>query len=283
MPRTSYPGRCRTVPVASSARGTPPSKPLAIDPRQVRVRPKPWIAADLLRELQRRYRAARNGTGKVSLPIEFHQPAKRLFGSLRAAIAAAGLDPATIHLCRPPWTREQILELIRRRVAAGLSLATGSVKPGSAVPAARRLFGSWRQAQKAAGVAIAPARPPWTEVSVIEAILTRQEAGKPLHTAAVIVEAPRLYVAGGRWFGGWYKALSVAGIDPASVRKKHAPYTRDDVIQTLRRRAKEEKNICQPGRHSESFRKAAKRLFGSWQNALDAAGVAMKAARKRRS
>jgi hypothetical protein len=58
------------------------------------------------------------------------------------------------------------------------------------------------------------------------------------------------------------------------IEEYHPPYTRDEVIQTLRRSVAEAKGRWQPGRYSAAFRKAARRLFGSWQAALDAAGVA---------
>jgi hypothetical protein len=83
----------------------------------------------------------------------------------------------------------------------------------------------------------------------------------------------RIYDAARRCSGSWREALRAAGINCASVQRARRPWTRGQIVAELRRCAKPEKQ-----RHSdynpESFVKAARRLFGSWQAALDAAGVA---------
>jgi hypothetical protein len=67
--------------------------------------------------------------------------------------------------------------------------------------------------------------------------------------------------------------LQAAGIDPESVRTK-VSYAREKVIQVLRRCVADDPGMRRPNRHEEAFVKAARRLFGRWQAALDAAGVA---------
>jgi hypothetical protein len=105
-------------------------------------------------------------------------------------------------------------------------------------------------------------------------IFLRQEAGQPLHCLAVARRASRLYDAGRRCFGSWREALRAAGIDPASVQRARQPWTRDEIIAELRRCARASKNEYRPDYSTEAFVKAARRLFGSWQAALDAASVA---------
>lgn len=78
--------------------------------------------------------------------------ARRYCGNWSLALKAAGFDPARIRQHLPKWTAEAILDDIRRRAAAGESLASHSCQPASMVNAARRMFGSWPKALAAAGV-----------------------------------------------------------------------------------------------------------------------------------
>jgi len=217
------------------------------------------------------------------------QAATKLLGSWHNALRAAGYDPDQIRTARSPWTRAQIIELIQRRAAAGLPIATHNVVPQSAEVASRRLFGSWRAALKAAGVAVPMVQYPiWTKVSVIEGILTRQQAGQPIYCYAVADQASKLYEGARRYFGSWEEALRAAGIDPATVRRRHPPYTKDDVLAHLKRQAADGAKYSSPCQHPEPIVRAARRLFGSWQTALEAAGLASaepdprRAKRKRR-
>jgi hypothetical protein len=83
-------------------------------------------------------------------------------------------------------------------------------------------------------------------------------------------------VPGRRCFGSWCAALQAAAVDPESV-KTQVSYTREKVIQTQRHCVAGDPGMRRQNRPEESFVKAARCLFGSWQAALDAAGVARKA------
>lgn len=202
------------------------------------------------------------------------QAATKLFGSWDDALRSAGYDPDRIRKQRRPWTRQQIVDLIRRRAAAGLPIASYNVVPLSAEVASRKLFGSWKGALRAAGVPNPMMEfPIWTRVSVIEGILCRQMAGEPLHCLAAAQQASRLYDAARRCFGSWREALIEAGIDPEAVRRKRRPYTKQDIIEHLKQQAKRQVDVRSPRQHPESIVKSARRLFGSWPAALEAAGV----------
>jgi hypothetical protein len=199
------------------------------------------------------------------------QAARKLLGSWNDALRAAGYDPEQIRASRRPWTHEEIIDLIRRRVAAGLPVASYNVAPLSAEIASRRIFGSWKAALRAAGVPNPSTEfPVWTKVSVIEGILIRQQVGEALHCFAAAHQVPRLYDAARRLFGSWREALDEAGIDPDMVRRRRRPYSKADIVAHLKRHAKTDRRA---GDHPESIVKAARRLFGSWRAALSAAGV----------
>lgn len=202
------------------------------------------------------------------------QMAAKLLGSWDDALRAAGYDPARIRLARLPWTRDEILNLIRQRAAAGLPIASYSVEPHSAEVASRRLFGSWRAALREAGFASALRRwPVWTKVSVVEGILLRQQAGAPLYCAAAAHDASHLYDAARRLFGKWEHALEAAGIDPASVRRRCTPWTPDSVLAELRRRGGTGTLTASPTMKPVSLKRACRKLFGGWLQAIEAAGL----------
>jgi len=202
------------------------------------------------------------------------QMAAKLLGSWDDALRAAGYDPVRIRLARPPWTRDEILDLIRRRAAAGLPIASYSVEPHSVEVASRRIFGSWRAALREAGFASALRRwPVWTKVSVVEGILLRQQAGAPLYCAAAAHEASRLYDAARRLFGKWERALQAAGIDPTSVRRRCPPWTPNAVLTELRQRASSQVLTPRPTMDPVSLKRACRKFFGGWMSAIKAAGL----------
>ncbi len=245
-------------------------KTAGIDPKIATSR-RTWTAADVLaaiRQLDRKG-VPLNYASVLKVDGGLIQAAIKLLGSWTKALQAAGYDPEALRVNRHPWTREQIIDLIRSRAAAGLPVASYNVKPASAEVASRRLFGSWKRALRAAGVASPMTEfPVWTKVSVVEAILMRQETGQPVHCLAAAKQASRLYDAARRCFGSWREALEAAGIEPAAVRKKRRPYAREELIETVRRK-RTGKAAC----YTESFRKAARRMFGSWDATLEAGGL----------
>ena len=203
------------------------------------------------------------------------QAAAKCFGSWNEALRVAGYDPKQLRVKRRPWTRQDIIGLIRHRAAAGLSIAAHNVRPQSAEVAARRIFGNWRSAIRAAGVKDPTAQYPiWTKVNILEGIMLRHQAGQPLNSAAVQRQDSRLYDAARRHFDTWPKALRQAGIDPVTVQRRRRIYTKQNIIAHLHRYARDGGTGYRPSDHPESVVKAARRLFGDWRSAVVAAGCA---------
>jgi hypothetical protein len=202
------------------------------------------------------------------------QAAMKLLGSWDAALRFAGYDPEIVRKRRRPYTRDEIIALIRRRAARGLPIASYTVVPASAEVASRKLFGSWKAALRAAGVPNPSTEfPVWTKVSVVEGILIRQSQGEAMHCAAAAHQASRLYDAARRHFGTWKAALKAAGIDPATVRRKRRPYTREEIIEHIKRQCERGEPYERALDNPESIVRAARRLFGRWSAALQAAGI----------
>jgi hypothetical protein len=113
--------------------------------------------------------------------------------------------------------------------------------------------------------------------AVIRQIVEREQAGQHLSEDAVISDAPELHRAASTFFGTWDTALHYAGIDPACV-SGNEDSARRYVIQRIR-------VLCQRGysikvtdvrRRDWRLYDTARRLFGKWRNALEAAGVNLK-------
>ena len=166
------------------------------------------------------------------------------------------------------------------------------------VSAARRHFGSWNKAVLAAGVK--PTKLlrviPWNEERVIEAILTRALRNESL--AARVVEPRSLVEAGHRFFGGWAAAVTAAGLDLATTeppprgtkrsrlasarasgttkaKVTRVPWNKERVVASLLARLREQKPIYSNAlaRDERSLYHAARRYFGSWNQAMLAAGL----------
>ena len=241
-----------------------------------------------------------------------YQAASRVFGSWRNAVMAAGISPgkARVH---DPWPPSRVLASIRSLARRTRPLQPAEVKRRyePLVTAARRHFGSWPKAIVAAGVDPEKLRRVvrWTKPRIIEAILTRALRGKRLNSSAVRPQS--LVEAGARVFGSWKSALEAAGIDPGqasrlqrggavgpaasstddhehpgafdtacSVSSQHHrhPHTRwsdEEVLLAIRARLRENKrmNAAAVGEDDDPLYRAAKRRYGSWRNALLAAGL----------
>lgn len=149
--------------------------------------------------------------------------AKNLLGTWDNALQTAGYDSGAVRLHRPRWTRKQIVALLQRRAHEGLPVAAQDIVPRTAVSAAQKLFGSWAAAREVAGLAGPPARRPhWSRVTIVEAILLRRQADKPLDYTTAVREFSGLHDAARRYFGSWREALRAAGIDPRGVHRRVA-------------------------------------------------------------
>jgi hypothetical protein len=246
-----------------------------IDPEAVANRRK-WTVDRILRTIHDLHRrgVALNYASAIAADYGAVQMAAKLLGSWDQALRTAGFDPGRIRRARRPWTREEIIDLIRVRAAAGLPITSYRVCPKSVEVASRRVFGSWKAALSAAGVANPSAEyPVWTKITVVEGILRRQQAGEPLNCYDAAHQASRLYDAARRHFGSWRHALREAGIDPEIVRCRRRPYTKYDIVAHLQKRSKHGDDCRHQRNHPESIVKAARRLFGSWSAAIAAAAL----------
>jgi hypothetical protein len=201
---------------------------------------------------------ARTGATLASskVPQRFVAAARWHFGSWEAALAAADVNARETRLQRPPYTKEEIVALLRQLAQDGKPLRASTLKEVVKVDTVRRLFGSVARAVRAAGLVPSEhANQKWSRARVIEALQARAAQGE--------VRMPRgLQSAVQQYFGGAHAAREAAGLPPA-LREA---WTRASLIEELRHRAR-------GGDSGRTLWAACKRLFGSVAAARRAAKV----------
>lgn len=204
------------------------------------------------------------------------------FGSFRIAVEHAGIDYAEV-MRRPRWTKGDIIKAIKdgRRKRHELHWSAVTKRHDELGRAAfaslqARMFGSWDRALQAAGLDADEINRyrKWDKNTVIAELRARSRDNQSLNSGAVQKEDPGLHAASIRRFANFDDALRAAKLDPSKVRQRKM-WDETEVLKQLKlaRKAGE-------GMSDSTFRKvnlplygAAKRLFGSFSAARDAAGI----------
>ena len=106
-------------------------------------------------------------------------------------------------------------------------------------------------------------------------IQQRKEHGAQMYAKAVSADDASLYREALRAFGNWTKALLYSGVDPSSVRPKRG-LNKEEIIHRIRELQRRGvslnvKAVRDSGQ--QSLNRSAQRVFGSWDEALLAAGL----------
>ena len=223
--------------------------------------------------------------------------ARREFGSWRQAVSEAGIEYGTVRQCKPGRysTPEAILKALQTRYRRGYSLRCSGMRMGvrrnrALLKAATASFGGWRKALQAAGIPeakrLSRKRGKYlTGGEVVAEILRRHKAGIPINTASLHHGRHKdrgLYTKGGILFGSWLKALEAAGFDCSKIarvsHKRKAYVSASAVLEEIQRRHRAGlplafKLMERGNHHDRNLRDAARRFHGSWEMAVEAAGI----------
>ena len=205
------------------------------------------------------------------------------FGSWGAAIDAAGLDYREISKLRR-WTKKAALGELRHLHKQGKVNNVNQlyVNYPKLFAACRRHFGTGRLAFEAAGIDYEKlkAQDPrnWTKARIVKEVKQRYADGKTLMREVILRKEPKLQRfcnAALYRFGSWGAALRAAGLDPAVVRNRDALWPRERVLEEICSRHEKGKllNTEQMMREQLRLHAAGKRHFGSWQKAVEKAGI----------
>ena len=123
----------------------------------------------------------------------------------------------------------------------------------------------------------------WFPEMVQHHIMSRLDK-EPLNSHYYATNYPDVYAAADRVFGSWGEAIESCGLD-YSLIKKYKSWTRQSVLDEIRRLAKEGEPLFSQNtqNHHKPLYMAAIKRFGNWGKALQSAGVDYKSVRLRRS
>ena len=234
-----------------------------------------------LRRLHREHEPLHHAAAETKHPA-LVLAAYRYFGSYGAAVNAAGLNYNRIRIRpMPSWDRQRVLRRIKELDTADSGLwkrAVRRVEP-YLERAARRTFGSYEKAAKVVGIPHDRLKAPpyriWSPVRIVSDLLAlyRQDP-RLLKPAALMESNPKLLRACRRQLGTYRQALQAAGIPYDQV--VHPPsLSPQEVVSRLTSLFERGRDLrySHLRRHSSKLFNAARKCFGSYQAAVNAAGL----------
>jgi hypothetical protein len=172
---------------------------------------------DILCEIERRSAAGLPLNSGANRGDWLYAGAVRFFGSWGNAVEATGITYSSVK--QADLNRDELVTRLRAAAEAG-PLVAGEHR--LLASNARRLFGTWKKAVKAAGGNV-PSKKTWSKERVVEEIEAEVRRGLPVTSVCIMKRNQPLYGAGRREFGTWRKALKAAGQPlPRLVRRRRS-------------------------------------------------------------
>ena len=223
-----------------------------------------WTKESIVRAIRDRHKQCLPILGITAKDPALYAATQRHFGGWPQAMLAAGLP------WKPKkwWSRERVMAAIQSRYQQGLPLCGLHKTDRPLAYAARKYFGSWPAAVAAAGVPDGWQHT-WSRERLITMLQTYGEPGHPLASGQVPATLRR---AASECFGSWHAALAAAGripLGPPPVPRKR--WTDQGVLTAIRLRSRHGKSMTIAA--NGALARAAIRRFGTWNGALQAAGV----------
>ncbi len=221
-----------------------------------------------------------HATAIIRRSSTLHRSAMRIFGSWPAAVRAAGIDPELAQGSWK-WTSERIRQVLQSRVRRGLSIRSHHMArecPGLLDSASLR-YGSWRAAVRAAGCegALPLQQRHWTRNELFRLLRAiRKERETVTYKALGKIHRPGFLSplqSVEHHFGTLSRARVAAGLPASEWRSRK--WSRAGVIQAIRARVKKGQSVRTGAIQEEAggLMVAAKRYFGTWRRAAQAAGA----------
>jgi hypothetical protein len=135
-------------------------------------------------------------------------------------------------------------------------------------------FGSWGKALRAAGINMeeTSGKRRWTANRVLCEIRNLDRQGIPLNNRSVKNIDQGLAQAARKLWGSWDDALRAAGYEPEKIRLIRKPWTKPAVLEAIRGHIVSGGRILKNALRPRSLAHASWRLFGSFDEAVKAAG-----------
>ena len=200
-------------------------------------------------------------------PVIFAR-ASRAFGGWELALKTSGIDPDEVRKHRR-WTRAAVLRAIRSLRLAELGHKAAEERDPALVQTARRWFGDWDSAVRAAGrdPARSRLRRAWDPDRVL-AVINRTARGRS--RGDVLRSDPDLVGIAVFYFGRWGTAVEAAKL----IVHGGSSRSRQTVVREIRRIVREGGSLAWKRlfRERPELVRSALRVFGSWRAAISEAG-----------
>lgn len=250
-----------------------------------------WSAEIVILAIQKRHRRAwkLNAYYVETHCSRLYSAAIRYFGTWNKALAAAQVPIPY----RNTWSKEIIVQKIKELAERDQPLNNHYIKQthGILYTVSCQYFGGWGKAVEAAGIdyhkVCRTTRRSWSKKTILEEIVRRYKEGLSLSGMVVQKEDSGLYDAALLHFGtpkAWARARQAAGLPPRDLDPRfiHDP----EVVSRELRRLYDQGVLLNFGalRGTQYIYlvTAGKRLFGSYQKAIKAAGLDYSKIKKRR-
>lgn len=219
----------------------------------------PCSRQDVINELQGLHHQGACLSNLWKIETNFCRRVVRKFGSLKAALAAAGIPSLNTNRI---WTKRTIIEAIQKRHEKGSCLSQVYKDDKALFSSAASYFGNWQSALSAAGIDCKK-RHRWTEVRVLEGLRQSYRGQPNFHRID-----PALTAAAIRYFGNFSSAVEMAGIQTLGGR-----WSKHRITNQIQEYYIQGRCIGVLGCGDLLLGLAAKRHFGTWLEAVKASGL----------
>lgn len=246
-----------------------------------------WSEKKIIATIRRRHRQKLplNSNYIQTKEKRLYGAANKYFGGWAQAVSASGLDYSKLRKqTQRSWSKAAIVSEVIRRFGQGLSIRGADVclEDRGLYQAAKRHFGreGWAKARVLAGFDPTDPRPfkIWDDKTVLEEILRLHESEVSLNTGSLQGGSYSYILAAGRKvFGSWSKAVRAAGLNYSKIRKgRHQGWwTKPRIIMCIQNLEKRGVRLSHNSIHAShtALFSAAVFHFGSWSEAVEAAGI----------
>ena len=217
--------------------------------------------------------------------------ARNYYKSWNRAVQASGLDYDLIRKDRNniSWSKKMVLEEIRLLADNKeiLSSKYNTVNQKKLWNAANHYFYSWRNAVEAANINyddISEKILDWNAEKVKSEILNISNNDLPLFASYAKNNYVALYGAAATFNGGWKQAVEKAGLNYSQINKRanEIDWSPSLIKKTILEIDERGEDLCESVilRKQSSLRTAARRMFGSWEGAIEYSGLEIDKVRK---
>lgn len=253
-----------------------------LDYESIRLHRRTWTREELIAQVRAAVKSRarmRDAPSLSKLVAPYHRAINRLFGGLRGVLLAAGIDPASVQKHPPSeWSSNAaLIDALRAYVARTPPPTSGQLFRTRLGRQAMFRFGS-RDAviRKIGDSRWSPqrVRPLPDTDEVVRWLQARHRAGRHMSSDAARGDAPRLVRACYERFGSWRAAMQAAGLGEL-IGGGVQLTSPEEVVRALRERHRRGRSMALKSATDERPRlaQAACAQFGTWQAALDAAGL----------